>query len=186
MKAAAVKGAVTSEFLFGRQVGTPQRRGGSHRPTSRSAASGLGGPLSRRQTDMRDEDTKPRDQHAAGRGLRHGLAASALACPFAHGHIEPHHEPDAGAGRVAMSAHRAHGPSHMPARIHLPDRHRVSGRAAEPLEQRSGDAVQRGVADQRVQRQRHWEQGKRLPEGPAKALLRILDEAPEIALAALD
>jgi hypothetical protein len=25
-----------------------------------------------------------------------------------------------------------------------------------------------------------------LPEGPAKALLRILDEAPEIALAALD
>jgi putative transcriptional regulator len=33
---------------------------------------------------------------------------------------------------------------------------------------------------------RHWEQGKRLPEGPAKALLRILDKAPEIALAALN
>ncbi len=33
---------------------------------------------------------------------------------------------------------------------------------------------------------RHWEKGKRLPEGPAKALLRILDKVPEIALAALD
>ena len=33
---------------------------------------------------------------------------------------------------------------------------------------------------------RHWEKGKRLPEGPAKALLRILDRVPEIALAALD
>lgn len=33
---------------------------------------------------------------------------------------------------------------------------------------------------------RHWEQGKRLPEGPAKALLRILDKVPEIALAALN
>lgn len=32
---------------------------------------------------------------------------------------------------------------------------------------------------------RNWEQGKRLPAGPAKALLRILDRAPEAALAAL-
>jgi putative transcriptional regulator len=32
---------------------------------------------------------------------------------------------------------------------------------------------------------RNWEQGKRLPAGPAKALLRILDTAPEAALAAL-
>jgi putative transcriptional regulator len=32
---------------------------------------------------------------------------------------------------------------------------------------------------------RNWEQGKRLPAGPAKALLRILDIAPEAALAAL-
>src|SRR5271155_1814451 len=32
---------------------------------------------------------------------------------------------------------------------------------------------------------RNWEQGKRLPAGPAKALLRILDNAPELALAAL-
>lgn len=32
---------------------------------------------------------------------------------------------------------------------------------------------------------RNWEQGKRLPAGPAKALLRILDRAPEAALSAL-
>jgi putative transcriptional regulator len=33
---------------------------------------------------------------------------------------------------------------------------------------------------------RNWEQGKRLPAGPAKALLRILDRAPEAALVALE
>ena len=33
---------------------------------------------------------------------------------------------------------------------------------------------------------RNWEQGKRLPAGPAKALLRVLDRAPEAALTALD
>jgi len=32
---------------------------------------------------------------------------------------------------------------------------------------------------------RNWEQGKRLPAGPAKALLKILDRAPEVALSAL-
>ncbi len=32
---------------------------------------------------------------------------------------------------------------------------------------------------------RNWEQGKRCPTGAAKALLRILDKAPEAALAAL-
>ena len=32
---------------------------------------------------------------------------------------------------------------------------------------------------------RNWEQGKRLPAGPAKALLRIIDRAPEAALSAL-
>lgn len=32
---------------------------------------------------------------------------------------------------------------------------------------------------------RNWEQGKRSPTGPAKALLRVLDRAPEAALAAL-
>lgn len=32
---------------------------------------------------------------------------------------------------------------------------------------------------------RNWEQGKRFPAGPAKALLRVLERAPEAALAAL-
>ncbi len=33
---------------------------------------------------------------------------------------------------------------------------------------------------------RNWEQGKRCPTGAAKALLKVLDKAPEVALAALD
>ena len=32
---------------------------------------------------------------------------------------------------------------------------------------------------------RNWEQGKRSPTGAAKALLRVLDRAPETAMAAL-
>jgi putative transcriptional regulator len=32
---------------------------------------------------------------------------------------------------------------------------------------------------------RNWEQGKRLPRGPARALLRMIAKAPEAALAAL-
>ena len=32
---------------------------------------------------------------------------------------------------------------------------------------------------------RNWEQGKRLPRGPARALLRMIDKAPASALAAL-
>jgi putative transcriptional regulator len=32
---------------------------------------------------------------------------------------------------------------------------------------------------------RNWEQGKRVPNGAAKALLQVLDRAPEAALAAL-
>lgn len=33
---------------------------------------------------------------------------------------------------------------------------------------------------------RNWEQGKRCPTGAAKAPLKVLDKAPEAALAALD
>lgn len=33
---------------------------------------------------------------------------------------------------------------------------------------------------------RNWEQGKRYPTGAAKALLKILDKAPETAISALD
>jgi putative transcriptional regulator len=33
---------------------------------------------------------------------------------------------------------------------------------------------------------RNWEQGKRAPQGPARALLCVIDRAPEAALAALD
>ena len=37
-----------------------------------------------------------------------------------------------------------------------------------------------------VETLRNWEQGKRHPRGPARALLRIIDRAPEAAMAALD
>ena len=33
---------------------------------------------------------------------------------------------------------------------------------------------------------RNWEQGKRSPAGPARALLKVLDRSPEMALAALE
>ncbi len=33
---------------------------------------------------------------------------------------------------------------------------------------------------------RNWEQGRRAPQGPARALLRIIDRAPETALHALN
>jgi putative transcriptional regulator len=36
-----------------------------------------------------------------------------------------------------------------------------------------------------VETLRNWEQGKRSPAGPARALLRILDHSPEMALIAL-
>ena len=36
-----------------------------------------------------------------------------------------------------------------------------------------------------VRMQTCWEQGKRSPTGAAKALLKVLDKAPEAALAAL-
>ncbi|WP_126147278.1 helix-turn-helix domain-containing protein [Synechococcus elongatus] len=43
-------------------------------------------------------------------------------------------------------------------------------------------SVQIGVSLETI---RNWEQGKRSPTGPAKALLKILDKVPEVALAAL-
>jgi putative transcriptional regulator len=39
--------------------------------------------------------------------------------------------------------------------------------------------------DVSLQTIRNWEQGKRCPTGAAKALLKVLDKAPEVALAVL-
>ncbi len=36
-----------------------------------------------------------------------------------------------------------------------------------------------------VETVRNWEQGKRSPRGPARALLKVVDEAPQAAFAAL-
>jgi putative transcriptional regulator len=32
---------------------------------------------------------------------------------------------------------------------------------------------------------RNWEQGKRQPRGPARALLKLIDQAPDVAFATL-
>jgi putative transcriptional regulator len=32
---------------------------------------------------------------------------------------------------------------------------------------------------------RNWEQGKRSPRGPARALLKVIEEVPEVAFAVL-
>lgn len=48
---------------------------------------------------------------------------------------------------------------------------------------------QRGLAERigvSINTIRNWEQGKRRPTGAAKALLTVLDKAPEAALAALE
>ena len=36
-----------------------------------------------------------------------------------------------------------------------------------------------------VETVRNWEQGKRSPRGPARALLRVIDKAPDVAFAVL-
>jgi putative transcriptional regulator len=36
-----------------------------------------------------------------------------------------------------------------------------------------------------VETVRNWEQGKRSPRGPARALLKVIEEAPETAFAVL-
>jgi putative transcriptional regulator len=36
-----------------------------------------------------------------------------------------------------------------------------------------------------VETVRNWEQGKRSPRGPARALLKLIEQAPEAAFAAL-
>src|SRR4029078_4724703 len=36
-----------------------------------------------------------------------------------------------------------------------------------------------------IQTVRNWEQGKRQPRGPARALLKLIDQAPDVAFATL-
>ena len=43
-------------------------------------------------------------------------------------------------------------------------------------------AAQIGVPIETV---RNWEQGKRSPRGPARALLKVIDKAPQVAFAVL-
>ena len=54
-------------------------------------------------------------------------------------------------------------------------------RAATRLTQ-AGFAARLGVPVETV---RNWEQGKRSPRGPARALLKVIEHAPDLAFAAL-
>ena len=54
-------------------------------------------------------------------------------------------------------------------------------RAATRLTQ-AGFATRLGVPVETV---RNWEQGKRAPRGPARALLKLIERAPDFAFAAL-
>ena len=54
-------------------------------------------------------------------------------------------------------------------------------RAATHLTQ-AGFAARLGVPVETV---RNWEQGKREPRGPARALLKLIEHAPDLAFAAL-
>jgi putative transcriptional regulator len=54
-------------------------------------------------------------------------------------------------------------------------------RAATRLTQ-AGFAARVGVP---VETLRNWEQGKRAPRGPARALLKVIEHAPDLAFAAL-
>jgi len=54
-------------------------------------------------------------------------------------------------------------------------------RAATRLTQ-AGFAARVGVPVETV---RNWEQGKRSPRGPARALLKVIERAPDLAFAAL-
>jgi putative transcriptional regulator len=54
-------------------------------------------------------------------------------------------------------------------------------RAATHLTQ-AGFAARLGVPVETV---RNWEQGKRAPRGPARALLKLIEHAPDLAFAAL-
>ena len=60
---------------------------------------------------------------------------------------------------------------------------RFAGRVRRRLGLSQAEFAQRiGVSVETI---RNWEQGKRCPTGAAKALLKVLDKAPEAALAAL-
>ena len=54
--------------------------------------------------------------------------------------------------------------------------------AGAPGSRRPSFAARIGVPVETV---RNWEQGKRSPRGPARALLKLIEQAPEAAFAAL-
>jgi putative transcriptional regulator len=74
-------------------------------------------------------------------------------------------------GTVAMSTNGA-----------LPDAAYARGVRARTKLTQAEFAARIGVPIETV---RNWEQGKRSPRGPARALLKVIDKAPDVAFAVL-
>jgi putative transcriptional regulator len=90
--------------------------------------------------------------------------------------IAPAVRPLARGGRAAMKAAPARTIAAEPDAVYA---RRV--RAATKLTQ-AEFALRLGVPIETV---RNWEQGKRSPRGPARALLKVIDSAPDLAFAAI-
>jgi putative transcriptional regulator len=70
----------------------------------------------------------------------------------------------------------------VPRRAPQPDAAYAKGIRARAKLTQSEFAAKIGVPIETV---RNWEQGKRSPRGPARALLKMLDQAPDLAFAVL-
>jgi putative transcriptional regulator len=76
---------------------------------------------------------------------------------------------------------------HLPPTVHTANGHSRDASYARTVRGQTGltqaaFAARIGVPVETV---RNWEQGKRSPRGPARALLKVLEEAPEAAFAVL-
>jgi putative transcriptional regulator len=76
----------------------------------------------------------------------------------------------------------AAAPSIVPRRAPPPDAVYAKGIRARAKLTQAEFAARIGVPIETV---RNWEQGKRSPRGPARALLKMLDQAPDLAFAVL-
>ena len=89
--------------------------------------------------------------------------------------------PPMGRSRLASRLANLAPPSAKPARPKTDADYARAIRAATKLTQ-AEFAGRIGVPIETV---RNWEQGKRSPRGPARALLKVIEQAPDLAFAAL-
>ena len=77
----------------------------------------------------------------------------------------------------------AAAPGIVPRRLPQPDADYAKGIRARAKLTQAEFAAKIGVPIETV---RNWEQGKRSPRGPARALLKVIDQAPQVAFAVLN